>query len=182
MCAQVIFLHGASSSGKTTLARALQDRLTTPFWHVSIDHLRDSGVLPMHRFRNGDLDWQSARSRFFDGFHRSLTAYADADNDLIVEHILDHPDWAGVLARLLARHDVFFVGVFCDLETLRDRECQRGDRVKGSAEQDFHAIHAGRTYDMKLDGTKPVSENVEILIRTWQSGRRTSEFSAAREI
>ncbi|WP_319533257.1 hypothetical protein [uncultured Cohaesibacter sp.] len=69
--AQILFLHGASSSGKSTLARALQDALPVPFWHISIDHLRDSGVLPSHRFKSGEFDWKAARPRFFDGYHQS---------------------------------------------------------------------------------------------------------------
>jgi len=76
--ARIIFLHGASSSGKTSLARALLDRLDSPFWHASIDHLRDSGMIPVARFRSGDFDWRAARAAVFDGFHRSVAAYADA--------------------------------------------------------------------------------------------------------
>jgi hypothetical protein len=45
--AKIIFIHGASSSGKSTLARAIQTQISEPFWHVSIDHIRDSGMLPM---------------------------------------------------------------------------------------------------------------------------------------
>lgn len=47
----IIFLHGASSSGKSTIARSLQAKIEKPFWHISIDHLRDSGVLPSARFQ-----------------------------------------------------------------------------------------------------------------------------------
>jgi chloramphenicol 3-O phosphotransferase len=90
---QVIFLHGPSSSGKSTIARALQAKIETPFWHISIDHLRDSGVLPSARFRSGEFDWKAARPSFFDGFHASLAAYADAGNNLILEHILDKDQW-----------------------------------------------------------------------------------------
>lgn len=48
---KIILVHGASSSGKTTLCRALQARLDAPFRHYSIDHFRGSGVLPTERFR-----------------------------------------------------------------------------------------------------------------------------------
>ena len=81
--AQIVFLHGASSSGKSTIAKALQASIEKPFWHISIDHLRDSGVLPLSRFRSGEFAWSTARKAFFDGFHASLAAYADAGNDLM---------------------------------------------------------------------------------------------------
>lgn len=115
--AQIIFLHGASSSGKSTIAKALQARIEKPFWHISIDHLRDAGVLPTERFRSGDFRWADVRAAFFDGFHGSLKAYADAGNDLILEHILDGwmDGWLETLVGLLSGHDVFFVGVHCPL-------------------------------------------------------------------
>lgn len=61
--AQIIFLHGASSSGKSTIAKALQKRIEKPFWHISIDHLRDAGVLPTERFKNGDFRWADSARR-----------------------------------------------------------------------------------------------------------------------
>ena len=75
---RIILLNGASSSGKSSLARALQSGIDTPFRHISIDHLRDSGVLPTARIRSGEFDWRSMRDAFFlgfEGFERSLLAY-----------------------------------------------------------------------------------------------------------
>jgi len=178
--AQIIFLHGASSSGKSTLARALQARIEKPFWHISIDHLRDSGVLPTQRFRNGDFDWKEARPAFFDGFHASLAAYADAGNDLILEHILDTESWLEKLRSLLAGHDVLFVAVHCPLDLLIAREKARGDRPAGSARQDFETIHIGKTYDLELDSTHDVEANVDRLLKTLRSGRRDSSFTRPR--
>ena len=60
--AHVIFLYGASSSGKSTIAKALQKRIENPFWHISIDHLRDAGVLPTERFKSGEFLWSDALS------------------------------------------------------------------------------------------------------------------------
>lgn len=175
--AQVIFLHGASSSGKSTLARALQRRIERPFWHVSIDHLRDAGVLPMERFRTGEFRWADARAGFFAGFHGSLKAYADAGNDLILEHILDTDGWLDELTALLAGHDVFFVAVHCPLELLMAREAARGDRPLGSAQRDFETIHIGKRYDIELDATEDIEANVARLLAAWRSGRRASSFA-----
>lgn len=177
--ARIIFLHGASSSGKSTLARALQDRIEAPFWHISIDHLRDSGVLPMARFRNGDFAWKAARPAFFDGFHASLAAYANAGNDLILEHILDNADMLPTLRALLAAHDVFFVAVHCPLDILIEREIRRGDRPPGSARHDFETIHVGKLYDLELQDGDGVENNMERLLAAWRSGRRHSSFQTA---
>lgn len=174
---QVIFLHGASSSGKSTLARALQDRIEKPFWHISIDHLRDSGVLPSRRFRAGEFRWSAHRDAFFSGFHHSLRAYADAGNDLILEHILDTPGWLDTLRELLAAHDVFFVGVHCPLDLLIAREAARGDRPLGSAQQDFERIHIGKVYDLEVQSTDGSEANVEKILAAWRRPERVSSFA-----
>jgi chloramphenicol 3-O phosphotransferase len=173
---KIIFLHGASSSGKSTLARQLQAQIEEPFWHISIDHLRDAGVLPMERFRSGEFHWKAARAPFFDGFHRSLAAYAAAGNNLVIEHILDTAGWFDELAQLLAPFDVFFVGVHCPLPLLIEREQARGDRPHGSAEQDFHNIHRGMEYDMEVAGDRDASENVDAILAAWRVRQNMSVF------
>lgn len=174
--ASIIFIHGASSSGKSTLARAVQAKIDQPFWHISIDHLRDSGVLPSARFKAGDFDWKEQRSIFFDGFHRSLAAYASAGNNLVLEHILDTPGWLDQLADMLAPYDVFFVGLHANLEALAQRETARGDRPLGSAAQDFQTIHKGLTYDLELSSHDRLEESVDRLIEAWKDRQVPSIF------
>lgn len=178
--AHVIFLHGASSSGKSTVARALQRRIEKPFWHISIDHLRDAGVLPTERFKRGDFRWADSRMAFFSGFHGSLKAYADAGNDLILEHILDTQGWLEELVGLLAEHDVFFAAVHCPLEILVAREAARGDRPMGSAKKDFETIHVGKRYDIELQSEDGADANVERLLTAWRNSIRSSSFAKSK--
>jgi hypothetical protein len=46
-------LNGASSSGKSMMAKAVQEALPEPFLHVSPDHLVASGMLPAPRDPDG---------------------------------------------------------------------------------------------------------------------------------
>ena len=177
--ARIIFLHGASSAGKSTLARALQARIEMPFWTISIDHLRDTGVLPSERIERGEFRWRDMRAPFFDGFHRSLAAYADAGNNLIVEHILDTPGWHAQLATLLAPFDVFFVGVHLPLAELVRREAARGDRAAGDAERDFNTIHRGLSYDHEVQNERPLEPNVDALLAAWRSRSRSRFFEVS---
>src|SRR5882757_8544933 len=128
---KIIFINGASSSGKSTLSAALQAKLEEPFWHFSIDHLREARVLPMQRIRSGDFLWPALRPAFFEGFHRCLPALAGAGNNLIVEHIVETEVWMQRLVQILEQFDVFFVGVHCPLPELERRETARGDRRIG---------------------------------------------------
>lgn len=172
----IILLNGASSSGKSTLARALQAKIDIPFWHFSIDHLRDAGVLPMARYRSGEFDWKASRAAFFEGFHLSLAAYVSAGNNLIVEDIVETQAWMDRLVALLAPYDVFFVGVHCDLAELERREAARGDRPKGDARRDFETIHRHAHYDMEIDTSQLADRNVDRLLDAWQARTAPSAF------
>ena len=179
---KVILLNGASSSGKSTLARAIQARIGEPFWHISIDHLRDAGVLPSARIKSGEFKWAEIRGGFFAGFERSLIAYLDCGNNLIVEYIMENREWLQRTARLLKGYDVFFVGVHCSLEELERREIARADRPVGDARRDYHAIHAYCAYDAEFDSTLLPDENAERLIALWLERPRPSaleEIAAA---
>ena len=168
---RVIFLHGASSSGKTTLAGAIRAASSTPWVHLSLDHFRDSGAVDRANLTG------EARARMFDGLHRSFAAFSDAGNDLIVEHILDEPRWIARLTSAFANHDVLFVGVHAKRTNLIAREKQRGDRELGSAARDDKIVHQGRHYDLDIQSEDGVEANV-IRIMAAMEKTRNSDFSA----
>jgi chloramphenicol 3-O phosphotransferase len=176
MTGKIILINGASSSGKSTLAQALQATIDEPFWHYSIDHFRDSGVLPMKRVDRGEFAWADMRPSFFDGFHRCLPALAEAGNNLIVEHIVETKAWMSRLLALLASHDVFFVGVHCPLAQLEIRERRRGDRRAGEARQDYQSVHTFCVYDIEVDSTQHLESNVTSVLSAWRSRTRPSAF------
>ncbi|MEM7021907.1 MAG: AAA family ATPase [Pseudomonadota bacterium] len=173
---KIIFLHGPSSAGKSTLARVLQSRLEEPFWHVSIDHIRDAGVLPLERIRRGDFDWRTLRAAFFEGFHLSLGAYAQAGNQLIVEHIIETEAWLAQLVALLEPYDVFLVELRCPVEELERRERERGDRQVGDARRDFESLPRPPLLDLVLDSRVPAEENAERLMSSWRRRVGPSAF------
>jgi chloramphenicol 3-O phosphotransferase len=176
LAGKIILLNGASSSGKSALARGLRDRLEEPFWHFSIDHLNTADVLPEARIKSGEFPWSTLRSQFFDGFHRSIPALAQAENNLIVEHIVETGDWMRRLVRLLKELDVFFVGIHCPLTELERRERERGDRGIGDAKADFEITHTFALYDMEVDATLPVNSNVDSIIAGWRKRCRPNAF------
>ncbi|WP_430424741.1 chloramphenicol phosphotransferase CPT family protein [Phenylobacterium sp.] len=180
MTGKAILLNGASSRGKSSIARAVQARIGEPFWHFSIDHLRDAGVLPLDRIRSGEFPWSDQRDAFFDGFRQSLKAFLAPGNNLIVEHIVETPAWMQQLTILLESADVFFVGVHCPLADLERRELARGDRPIGSAACDFHNIHRHAVYDLELDGTHSPETNAHRLIGEWAARERPSAFDRLR--
>lgn len=173
---KIILLNGASSSGKSTLAVALQARLGEPFWHYSIDHLLAAGVLPSSRIDTGEFSWSALRSRFFVGFHATIPALAAAGNKLLVEHIVESADWMARLLRLLQPFDVFFVGLHCPLEELQRRERERGDRRIGEAKADYEITHSFCLYDLEITSTDPVERNVDRTMVAWNERQSPNAF------
>lgn len=157
----------------------MQDAIEEPFWRISIDHIRDAGILPQKRIDSGEFPWRDLRRQFFEGYHGSLAAYAHAGNNLILEHILDTEGWHAELRALFDPFDVFFVGVHCSLAELIRREEVRGDRPAGSAEQDFKTIHRGLRYDLEIDSEQPPDDTVGRLLETWRARTGRSRFFQA---
>jgi chloramphenicol 3-O phosphotransferase len=177
MPGKIILLNGASSAGKSSLAKAVQAQASVPFWHYSIDHLKAGGVLPSERIEAGDFAWSNMREAFFEGFHRSIPAFAQAGNYLLVEHIIEQRAWMDTLLLLLAPHDVYFVGLHCPLEELERREIQRGDRRLGEARADHATAHTFGEYDLELDTTRPVAEQAAVLLEAWGARSAPSAFT-----
>ncbi len=173
---KIIILNGASSSGKSTLAKALQNSLDEPFWHFSIDHLREANVLPDSRIEQGEFHWRDIRESFFEGFHACLPALAQAGNNLIVEHIIETKAWRDRLLRQLAGYDLFFVGVHCPLDELERRERERQDRPIGDAKRDFVTIHEHCQYDLEVDSTEPVEVILATVERAWKQRKSPRAF------
>lgn len=169
MSRRIILLNGASSSGKSTLAKLLQRQLDEPFLHVSSDQFVASGMLPE---RPKEAWWPEMRPRFFDGFHRCLPALAGAGNDLIVEHVIEFRTWREQLSCLLEGFDVFVVGVHCDLEVIDRRERARGDRRigEGRSHVEVDGIHTFGPYDYDVDTSAGVSPSLaDAVLSAWRS-------------
>ncbi len=162
---RIILLNGTSSAGKSMLAKALRSALTEPFCYYASDQLADAGF---RTIKHGARRAGHERSRLFDGFHRSIRSFAEAGNDLIVEHIVEEADWAESLNMLLAPFDMFWVGVHAPIEELERRERERGNRSIGEAR--FHLkTHDYCRYDIEVDTTKPEEEVVAMVIDAWRN-------------
>ncbi|HSG18574.1 MAG TPA: AAA family ATPase [Anaerolineae bacterium] len=173
---KIILINGASSAGKSTLAQALWEKLDEPFLYYSFDHFRAAEVLPMERIRDKELDWLAMRPAFFEGFHRSLAAFASAGNNLLVEHIVETEAWMDRLLDLLAPFEVFFIGVHCPLAELERREAERGDRRIGEARADYTAVHNHCQYDLELDSTEPADRLANLALLAWRNRLVPSAF------
>jgi len=164
---RIIFLNGTSSSGKSTLAKALRAALAEPFCYYASDQLAENGFRAIkQKVRDAHL-WDE-RVRFFDGFHRSIVSFAEAGNDMLVEHIVEEASWAKQLQELFAPLDTFWVGVHAPLEEIERRERERGDRTIGEAR--YHLkTHDYCRYDIEVDTMLSSDSVVTSIIEAWRA-------------
>jgi chloramphenicol 3-O phosphotransferase len=161
---QVIILNGGSSSGKSSLARALQEVLPGPPWLTfGTDTLVDA--LPA-RLRGADGDGLAigpdgevvpgADFRRLDGaWARGMAATARAGAHLVIDEVFlggpaSQARWHDALAGAGVT-GVLWVGVRCDPAVAASREAARGDRVPGMAALQAEAVHRGVRYDLEVD-------------------------------
>ena len=177
---QIILLNGASSSGKTTLARALREKLPVPYFYYSSDQLVEADVLPNVDRSTTDTpwSWNTIRPRFFAGFHRSIAAFA-TENRLLVEHVVEYREWLDELVSLLCSFKVFYVGVFCPVEEIDRREGERGNRWKGEGRGHIlDGIHTWSGYDLTVDTFEftPDENSLKILEAISQNQNQETVF------
>lgn len=61
-------------------------------------------------------------------------------------------------ARVLGRYPALFVGVYCPLAVVEQRERDRQDRTLGQARSQFHKVHAHGIYDLTVDTSQMTTE------------------------
>ncbi|HEY6569566.1 MAG TPA: AAA family ATPase [Candidatus Limnocylindrales bacterium] len=192
---RVIVLNGTSSSGKSTLLRALQARLDGPWLGVGIDTVvfalpkryldqplwsevfryvdAEPGADAPFRIETGELG-----HHLVEGMHRMIASLADAGLAVIVDHVLLDPAWVVDLARRLAAHEVLFVGVRCPREVVVERERARRDRTIGQAAAQFDVVHRAGGYDLEVDTSVLSPEAVaDAIARAVEAGFPARPFA-----
>lgn len=153
----ILVINGASSSGKTTLVRALQQRLAEPYLDAGLD--RFLWMLP-RRYLERPL-WDGVLGlateagpeghRLALGMHRAIRTLSLAGLNVIADHVLVEPAWVQDCALLFAPLPAYLIGLHCPLPVLEQREAGRGDRTLGQARAQHALVHAQAVYDLELD-------------------------------
>ncbi len=157
MSGTIIVINGTSSSGKTSIVRALQERLAPPYLDMGVD--RFIFMMPK-RYLNRPL-WDDVLGKadhagagghlLFSGMHHAIAAAARAGLNIITDHVLVEKQWVDECARLFVGLSAYLMGIQCPLEVLEERERSRKDRTLGQARLQFPVIHKYAQYDLEVD-------------------------------
>ena len=165
---QVILLNGPSSSGKTSLAKALRDRLYAMHGicslMLSIDQLLRSATGGHESVLDG---LERTGLPFIETFHAGVAAAAKAGAWTIVDHVIgEDPGWIEDLLGRLEAIPLLSVQVLCDDEELRKRESGRSDRSPDwpHAQRQARHIHLPLPNQMVVDTTRTSPEDCAACI------------------
>ena len=170
---RIVFLNGASSAGKTSIGRALQDLAGEPYLLLGLDTCfamvppawggGRGGPLSRDGFAYQDrpaddghpmlaITYGAVGQRMLAGFRRAVIELVRVGNPVIIDEMLlddrARDDWLD----LLAPWQPLLVGVFCDDAELVRREQARGNRP-GLARWSARHAHTGLTYHVTVDTT-----------------------------
>lgn len=146
--ATVIVLNGTSSSGKTSIALELQSKLEQVYCIYSRDLFQS--MFPEHIWLDKAL-LREIGPKMFRGFHRSIATFAKAGNRVIVDHVMNRPEWVYECAEALSGIKAILIGIQCPIDVAEKREQERGDREIGLVRSQIDIVHAHRVYDLEVD-------------------------------
>ena len=179
---QIIYLNGPSSSGKTTLAKALQHAFEEPFLHVGIDKIigwmpekvndwtggealigyswkksEDASGNPIQELQAGPYAQKIGKT-----FQEVVLALAKMGHRIVIDDVSFGKQQLDEWKKTLKDFRVLWVGVNAPLSVLEQREKERGNRIQGSARGQFHRVHVDAIYDLEINTDQAnVSENAE---------------------
>lgn len=100
------------------------------------------------------------------GMHHAIADLARAGNNIIFDYVLLEQTWLSECVNLLQNFHVLFVGVRCPIDTVTQRERDRGNRFIGQAKGHFKESHAHNIYDLEVDTSQKSPEECAQKIRT----------------
>jgi chloramphenicol 3-O phosphotransferase len=184
MAAQIIYLNGPSSAGKSSIAKLLQARLPSPYLHIGIDHV--IGLMPasMNDFVNGnkaegfsfhdrqDADGHLLRELHIGPYGRKIAStyieivalLARLGHGVIVGDVAIRPGEIDEWEPAFAGRKVLRVGVTAGLADLEAREKARGDRPPGSARAQLEKIQYDDRYALIVNTSERGPEDCAAAI------------------
>jgi len=147
---KIICLNGVSSSGKTSLSKILQDRLSEPYYWLSEDAFADmtpKKISSDYSDENEVLWYQT-----YINMYHTIKLYSEKGHNVIVDGVLDENYPLLQMVVILNDNPVLFVHVTCPVDELNRREQARGDREIGLAEEQLSLLcPQDEIYDITVD-------------------------------
>ena len=161
---QVILLNGPSSSGKSTLAKALQEFISDEghgkYEVVSIDDFM--------KISQTETIYEDDVFEISGDICEKALEYLEAGAGVIIDHVITSKRIFDQLTEKLSSYSMRSVHIICPLDILKSREIERGNRSIGSAEASATYLFPKEGYDLVVDtGTKSPAENALLVFNAF---------------
>jgi len=163
-----IILHGPTSAGKTSLAKALQASSPVPAFHISLD-----AFVTMSRRKDmrSDEEQRFAYHIHCDNLRSTLRRVVETRFDIILDFVLRDEAELKTCFEVLSVRPTYLIKVYAPLDILEQRERLREDRLDGMArEQSSHSAFQ-RSYDFAIDTSMFNPEEGAAAIRRYINER-----------
>ena len=157
-----IVLHGPTSAGKTTLAKALQATSPVPAFHISLDAFV---TMSNRRDMRSDEERAKAYKLHCENLRATLSRVAQTEFDIVVDLVLRDEAELQACLKALSGRAMYLIGVSAPLPVLEARERERPDRASGIAKEQAADPVYDRRYDLMLDTSRTTPEAGAAAVR-----------------
>lgn len=162
---RIIFLNGVTSSGKTSIVEALQERDDIFFYVVANDLFQE---MVGEKFLRENY-WKYLSEVIIMMYH-TAKLYSDMGKNILIDGILVEreeikPHYQQ-LVEILKDNPLDVVEVYCPLDICRQRNIIRGDRYETQSDEQQELMADNIRYSLKVDtSVHSASECAEIIMK-----------------
>jgi len=160
---KVILLNGPSSSGKSSIAKCLKMKFEKRN-KCKIVALDDYLVMT-----NNEPIWEDDVFELTPQMCKDIHELLSDGYVVIVDHVITSERIYQAIIDVFGEDEYKSVMVSCDIEILRKRELQRGDRYVGSSEASVEYLYPKDNYDLVVDSSFKTSEIIAEEIFAWMN-------------
>lgn len=157
-----VVLHGPTSAGKSSLARALQNSAPVPAFHVTLD-----AFVTMSRRRDMRTpeEQREAYHLHCENLRSTLARLVDTPFEILVDLVLREEAELRDTLSVISVRPMYLVGVRAPVAVLEERERRREDRATGMAREQSANPAFSRDYDLVIDTSTYSPEQGAVAIR-----------------
>ncbi|MDE5596722.1 MAG: chloramphenicol phosphotransferase CPT family protein [Lachnospiraceae bacterium] len=160
---RIIFLNGVTSSGKTSIVEALQEREEVFFYVVANDLFQE---MVGDKYLRENY-WKYLSETIIMMYH-TAKLYSDMGKNVLIDGILVERDEIKPhyqqLQEILKDNPLDIVEVYCPLDICRQRNISRGDRYETQSDEQNELMAENIAYSFKVDTSTHSAEECAGLI------------------